>query len=188
MVVTDYIPFNKFSRPGRKLTQVRGVVLHYTASPGASDISIRTYFERLKDQRDDTETTGRYASAHFVVDLDGSVIEMIPPNEMAYHCGATSYQPGVDKTLGLYPNMTTIAVELCHPEADGKFTQVTVSAAALLTAWLCFHFGLDPLTQVFRHYDVTGKICPKWWVDEPKEFDQFKDRVVLGMALGGAGV
>ena len=25
-----------------------------------------------------------------------------------------------------------------------------------------------------RHYDVTGKICPKWFVDNPSEWEKFK--------------
>ena len=25
-----------------------------------------------------------------------------------------------------------------------------------------------------RHYDVTGKTCPKWFVDNPEEWEKFK--------------
>ena len=33
-----------------------------------------------------------------------------------------------------------------------------------LCAWLCLKFDLDE-NDVIRHYDVTGKICPKYFVE-----------------------
>jgi N-acetylmuramoyl-L-alanine amidase CwlA len=110
MIITDYIRFNGFSRPGRKLSGVRGIVLHYTGDPGASDVSIRGYFDRLGAQDPNDRVPDRYASAHTVIDLDGSVIEMIPMNEMAYHCGAEKYMPGIAEKLGVLPNTTTLGI------------------------------------------------------------------------------
>lgn len=188
MLITDYIRFNGFSRPGRKLTSVRGIVLHYTGDPGASDVSIRGYFDRLAAQDPNDKVPDRYASAHLVVDLDGSIIEMIPTNEMAYHCGAEKYIPGIESKLGILPNMTTLGIELCHPDETGRFLPDTLNSAILVTAWLCFRFNLNPRTQLFRHYDVTGKLCPKYWVEQPAEFDAFQKRVELSMNLGGVSV
>lgn len=42
-----------------------------------------------------------------------------------------------------------------------------------LTAWLCFKFDLTE-EDVIRHYDITGKICPKYFVDHEEKWDQFK--------------
>ena len=42
-----------------------------------------------------------------------------------------------------------------------------------LTAWLCRTFELDPKTEVIRHYDVTGKICPRYYVEHPEAWEQF---------------
>jgi N-acetylmuramoyl-L-alanine amidase CwlA len=33
--------------------------------------------------------------------------------------------------------------------------------------------GLSP-NDLWRHYDVTGKICPKYYVDRPDEWDAFR--------------
>ena len=30
-----------------------------------------------------------------------------------------------------------------------------------------------PIENVIRHYDVTGKSCPKYYVDHPDEWEQF---------------
>ena len=42
-----------------------------------------------------------------------------------------------------------------------------------LAAWLCARFGLTS-EQVIRHYDVTGKECPKYYVDHPDAWEQMK--------------
>lgn len=42
-----------------------------------------------------------------------------------------------------------------------------------LTAWLCDYcdIGRD---RVIRHYDVTEKLCPLYFVDHPEAWEQFK--------------
>ena len=42
-----------------------------------------------------------------------------------------------------------------------------------LTGWLCYRFNLTS-EDVILHYDVTGKICPKYYVDHPDAWEQFK--------------
>ena len=41
-----------------------------------------------------------------------------------------------------------------------------------LCAYLCVEFDLKP-DDIIRHYDVTGKICPKYFVDHPEEWETF---------------
>ena len=42
-------------------------------------------------------------------------------------------------------------------------------------------FRLDPSQDIIRHYDVTGKICPKYYVDNPEAWDGFRADVALEM-------
>jgi len=42
-----------------------------------------------------------------------------------------------------------------------------------LTAWLCQKFGLTE-EDVIRHYDITEKICPKYFVENEDAWDEFK--------------
>ena len=46
-----------------------------------------------------------------------------------------------------------------------------------LTAWLCGEFGLDPQRDVIRHYEVTGKECPLYYVRNPDAWQIFKEQV-----------
>ena len=143
---------NEYSRPQIKLQEIKGVVIHYLANPGSSAQDNRNYFENLKD----THTTK--ASSHFIIGLDGEIIQCIPTSEIAY----TSNERNSD----------TVSIENCHPDETGEFTTATYNSLVELTGWLCWRSGLNS-SDVIRHHDVTGKICPKYFVDNEDAWQQF---------------
>ena len=57
-------------------------------------------------------------------------------------------------------NTDTDSIECCHPNESGKFTDATYDSLVQLTAFLCSKFNLTE-NYVIRHYDITGKDCPK---------------------------
>lgn len=144
---------NSYSRPGAESGQIKGIVMHYTANPEATAQQNRDYFEGLKDSH---ETR---ASSHFIVGLDGEIIQCVPTWEVAY---ASNNR-----------NSDTVSIECCHPDASGKFNEATYRSMVQLTSWLCQKFGLTQ-EDVIRHYDITEKICPKYFVDNPEAWEQFK--------------
>ena len=154
-VERDYLLVNPFSRPGTPLEEVNAVVLHYVGNPGTTAKANRDYFNTLALGRD-----GTYASSHFVVGLEGEVIQCIPLTEVAY---ASNHR-----------NSDTVAIEVCHPDDTGEFSPETYARAVELTAWLCREFRLDPAEDVIRHYDVTGKECPRYYVANPAAWEQLK--------------
>lgn len=169
-----------FSRPGKPLAFVKAIVVHYLGNPGQSAMGARNYWEGLKTQDAADANPDISASAHFVVDLDGEVLRTIPESEKAYHCGAAKYTPEAQAYFGHYckdpaysPNRCTIGVELCHPKADGRPTDETRASAVALVAELCKRYNLNPMLDVWRHHDVTGKDCPRYYVTEPAEWAAF---------------
>lgn len=48
---------------------------------------------------------------------------------------------------------------------------------AELAADICKRRGFDPGKDVIRHYDVTGKKCPLWYVEHPEAWLTFRERV-----------
>lgn len=152
----ELLTVNPYSRPGTALEKVNGIVIHYTANPGATSIANRNYFENLKD----THTTK--ASSHFVVGLEGEIVQCIPTAEIAYASN--------DR------NSDTISIECCYKNEDGSFEQATYDSVIKLTAWLCAKFGLTS-EDVIRHYDVTGKLCPLYYVEHEDAWVQFKKDV-----------
>lgn len=69
-----------------------------------------------------------------------------------------------------------MSIECCHPDETGKFNEATYDSAVKLSAWLCVRFGLTS-ENVIRHYDVTGKNCPKYYVENPDAWIQMKSDI-----------
>lgn len=149
----DLLTVNPYSRPGTALEQVNGIVIHYTANPGTTAKQNRDYFEGFSLSG---ETS---ASSHFVIGIDGEIVQCIPCNEIAYASN--------DR------NADTIAIECCIPDETGRFTDATYDTLLHLTAWLIGRYDLT-IDDVIRHYDVTGKDCPKYYVENPSAWEQMK--------------
>ena len=147
---------NEYSRPQIPLEKVNGIVVHYVANPCSTALENRNYFEGLKDQTGSKTTS---VSSHFVIGLEGEVVQCVPLNEVAY---ASNNRNG-----------DTISIECCHPDDSGEFTSATYESLVRLTRWLMEEYGLDT-SQVIRHYDVTGKLCPKAFVEHPEAWEQFQ--------------
>lgn len=147
---------NPYSRPQTALEEVKGIVVHYTANPGTTAIQNRGYFEGLKDSHDTK------ASSHFVIGLEGEIVQCIPSTEIAYASN--------DR------NSDTLSIECCHMDETGQFTQETYDSLVELTAWLCGKFNI-PVESVIRHYDVTGKECPIYYVKNEDAWERFKEDV-----------
>lgn len=156
-VTVDYLPANEYSRPGTPLEEISGVVIHYVGNPGTSAAANRSFFANL------ALTHETYASAHFLVGLDGEILQCVPLTEIAY-CSNTA-------------NDYTVSIEVCHPDDTGKFGDETMESLEQLVAWLCGTFSLDPAEDVIRHYDVTGKICPKYYVENEDAWLAFRQDV-----------
>ena len=155
-VKQDLIEINPYSRPGTPMNQIHGIVIHYVANPGTTAKQNRDYFASLKDQTGDKKIS---ASSHFIIGLEGEVLQGIPIYEMAY---ATSKEKNVD----------TVSIECCHPDETGKFNDKTYDSLVKLTAWLCKELGLTE-KDVIRHYDATGKDCPRYFVAHEDAWEQF---------------
>lgn len=148
----EFIPVNEFTRPGIKRNHTRNLVWHYTANPGASAANHYRYFANLRD---------RYASAHIFIDKNEAIC-IIPLDELAYHAGPA--------------NPYSIGIELCI-EQDGSFHPDTIAQAVAIGKELNRMYGLTVSDQM-RHFDITGKICPKPWVDDVGAWTRFRDQLV----------
>jgi len=154
-VARDLLDINEWSRPGEALKKVNGVVLHYVGNPGTTAQANRNYFNSLADGE-----LGTYASSHFIVGLEGEVLQCVPLDEIAYASNGR--------------NADTVSIEVCHPDGAGEYSPVTRARVVELTAWLCRAFRLNAEEDVIRHYDVTGKRCPLYYVDHPEAWEALR--------------
>ena len=152
----ELLTVNEYSRPGLSTNEITGIVIHYTANPGSTAMENRDYFEGLKDSHI------TQASSNFVVGLDGEIVQCVPTWEVAYASNTR--------------NFDTVSIECCHPGKDGKFNNTTYQALIELVSYLCLKYDLTK-EQVIRHYDVTGKLCPLYFVKHEDEWNQLKDKI-----------
>lgn len=152
-IIVDLLTINPYSRPGILREKTNGIVIHYVGNPNSSAKQNRDYFEGLKN------TQETKASAHFIVGLDGEIVQCIPSKEVAYASNSR--------------NWDTIAIEVCHPDETGKFNEKTYKSLVKLTAWMANKYQISN-KNIIRHYDVTGKLCPKYYVEYEDAWKQLK--------------
>ena len=181
----NLLSINEFSRPGKKLSEVLGIVMHWTANPNVSAENNRLYFDSRKNGK-----LG-YGSAHYIIGLSGEVIRCIPDQEVAYHVGSSQIDPASGKIytdlarerFGAYastnnsPNNCTIGIELCPIDWEGNFNPATIEAAIDLCATLCRAFRLKARDVVTHHEVVGWKDCPRLWTNHPEYLENFRAEV-----------
>lgn len=140
------------ARDGRKLRDIKNIVIHYVGNPMTTAQNNRDYFNKP-----DTEVC-----SHFVVGLEGEIIQCVPIYERSV---ASNHR-----------NKDTISIEVCHTDETGKFNEKTYQAVIKLVTYLCNHLSLDE-TDVIRHYDITGKNCPKYYVENEDKWEALKENL-----------
>lgn len=148
----DFLDMNQCSRSGKKRTKVNNIVIHYVANKGSTAKNNRDFFNNL-------EANDRCVSAHYVVGLEGEIIQCIPLDEIA--------------NANAPRNEDTVSIEVCHPDTTGEFSDITKESLYRLTAWLCGELGLTE-EDIIRHFDITGKNCPKFYVEDEDAWKSLK--------------
>lgn len=157
----------------RSISTIKYIVWHFTGNDGDTDEANGKYFKKMLPQN-------KKASAHFFVD-DDSVTISVPETYTAYAVGGSRYS-NYKKTGGasLYKiatNANTINIEMCDTLKNGKYdvSERTLKNAIELTRSLMKKYNI-PISRVIRHFDVTGKSCPVYYVDNSK-WEQVKNQI-----------
>lgn len=158
-IVDKIIPKGKYNRPGTASTPKK-ICVHYNGKPGASATDLALFFAANPN----AETSSQY-----VVGMEGEIIRCLPDNEQAY--AATGN------------NKNVIHIEVCHPDSTGKFTEKSIAALSELVPYLMEKYGIDS-NNVVRHYDLTGKHCPMYYVDKTR-WAELKQRITAEKSAAG---
>lgn len=150
-VIENFVRKHEDSRPGTAMETVAGIVLHATNAPGKSAEAIRSEFDLL-----DKGESGSAAN-HFIIGIDGTVIQCIPLSEISLAAGNQG--------------TAMISIECCHIDDSGKFSKATYESLIRLVEWLMDSYDLEPET-VKRHHDVAGDACPAYYVDNGEAWNE----------------
>jgi N-acetylmuramoyl-L-alanine amidase CwlA len=193
-IIKQLIPLGHPNRKGVKIKPV-GVIVHYTANdaPTASDSANVNYASRAYKNINGAvyEANGkdkfRYGSAHWYIDQDSATLA-IPTDENCWGCGDKQFPKnngynGQTKiardVFGYRQNYLTINYEICNNDIIRNSTadwDKACNNAIEIIAQDMIKYNI-PITMVYRHHDISGKICPKPFVDNPKAWDEFKKKL-----------
>ena len=149
-VTQALLPVNPYSRPGAALTAVNGFVVHNTGNPGTTAEQNRDYFASL------AETGATSASSQFIIGIDGEILQCVPLDEVAYASNSR--------------NDDTLSIEVCHTDETGEFSDAAYQSLVRLLSWLCDTYSLSTDT-IIRHGDIIAKDCPKYYMNNPDEWE-----------------
>jgi N-acetylmuramoyl-L-alanine amidase len=141
---------------------IKYIVIHYTANNGDTAKGNCNYFA----------SAGRNASAHYFVDENG-IYQSVADSDTAWSVGASRYVHDDCR------NNNSISVEMCsRKDSSGKyyFKVETVTNAVKLVKALMEKYNV-PISNVLRHYDVTGKKCPEPFVRDATQWTAFKKKL-----------
>lgn len=158
-ITKKYLTKNKYSRPGTKRSKTTKIAWHYTGGAKVPAINTWKYFESLKNG---VKVNGKYiyASSQYIIGLNGEIYQLMPNTEIAY----TTNQA----------NSYSIGIECSHINNNGEYTEEEYRSMVWLGVELAKEYKLNPKTDFIRHYDVTEKWCPMWFVKHPTAWTQFK--------------
>ena len=151
----------------RDTKDIKWLAIHYTANDGDSARGNGNYFKNNKPK----------ASANYFVD-DDVTVNSVPDEYIAYAVGGKKYNNNGGKYYGVCTNANSISIELCDTKRNGKsdLSDKTRKNAIELARYLCKKYKIDK-NHVIRHYDVNGKCCPKYFVEDEKAWKKFKDDI-----------
>lgn len=157
---------NKANYGGMR-NKIEWIVIHYTANDGDSDENNGKYFKNNVVK----------ASAHYFVD-DDSITQSVPDHYVAWSVGGKKYNNNGGKYYGKCTNTNSISIELCDNVRNGVIypSDKTIQNALELVKELMKKYKINA-DHVIRHYDVTGKPCPAYWVDDKKWKSEFHNKL-----------
>jgi N-acetylmuramoyl-L-alanine amidase len=150
----------------KKKYNKKWLVIHFTANDGDNATNNGKYFKNNVVK----------ASAHYFVD-DDIVVQSVEEDYVAYSVGGKKLNSG-GIYHGIVTNYNSISIEMCDTVKDGKYnvSAKTRAKAIELAKDIVKRHNIDK-SHVVRHYDITGKMCPKYYVDDVNEWKAFVDDI-----------
>ena len=143
--------------PARNARAIKYIVIHYTGNDGDTAMNNAKYYASNVVK----------TSAHYFVD-EKEIVQSVDDLRIAWAVGGNKYpscaQTGGGTMYGKCKNANSISIELCDAVKNGVYapSAKTVAQALELTKALMKKYNI-PASNVIRHFDVTGKLCPAYW-------------------------
>lgn len=157
---TDYININEMNRTGESLKEVKGIILHSIGNLNSTLSICKNEIDNLSKQ------DNIYYSLHYIIDKNGDILNCIPETEISLSCR------NIDE------NYYNISIGCIPCDNKGKFSDDTINSLVSLLSSLINKYNLSK-DCIFRHYDITGKRCPSYYVDNCIKFEEIKEKIKI---------
>lgn len=142
-IIKRPLPPLNHNNPNRPITPDT-IVIHYMGDPDTSAETLAKCFYN---------NNANDVSSNYIVDPQ-CIIEILPPTQMSYCVSGH--------------NDHTINIECAHT-VTGQFDLRTIIHLRQIVRKLMRDFNIPP-SRVVRHYDLTKKPCPIYYVEYPREW------------------
>lgn len=157
---TDYLNINEMTRTGEKIKKVENIILHSIGN-------VNTTLKMCKKEIDNLSNEGNvYFSLHYIIDKEGNTLNCIPEEEISLSCRKIDI------------NYYAISIGCIPCDESGRFSKKTIDSLVTLTSSLCKKYNLEK-KNILRHYDITLKRCPMYYVDNCVMFEEIKRKIKL---------
>lgn len=148
IIKQEFIVKGCVARPGIPLNNPTSITIHWIGPyPKQQPADVIKWWTR------DGIEPSQAASAHYII-KDELCVQAIPDAEVAWHCGCKG-------------NYSSIGIEVIPMNVEGQFSADSIATLKALLQHL-------PKVELKRHYDWTGKDCPKYYIDQ-HEWEELKE-------------
>jgi len=125
---------------GLRTRPVTSLILHYTGMPTAAS-ALELLCSPIAQ-----------VSAHYLVDEDGGVLQLVPEARRAWHAGASYWAGETDL------NTSSVGIEIAHPGHSNPrpFGSAQIAAVVELSRDICARHAIPP-ARVLAHSDIAPR-------------------------------
>lgn len=155
---TRLLDISETTRPNEKLKGVYKIVLHDAPLRNKSGIKNRNYINDLRFQ------DNIFCSYHYIIGLNGEIINLIPEKEISIHTGNIEF------------DFHSISIALCSYTLE-NFSNKTLVSLKILSKALLKKYNLDTNYDLIRCYDFINRRSPIIFVDNSYFYYDFKENI-----------
>ena len=140
--IADHAKAQVFPSPnhGVRMRPVTSLILHYTGMPTAES-ALELLCSPIAQ-----------VSAHYLVEEDGKILQLVPESRRAWHAGASYWAGETDL------NTSSVGIEIAHPgHLDPRpFPAAQIAAVVELSRDICARHTIPP-ARVLAHSDIAPR-------------------------------
>lgn len=141
--------------------RIKYIVVHYFGDLATAEEVANYYYSYSVD-----------VSAHYCLDGGNVVYQCVEDGDISWHCGDSGIGDYKDKcsnsnSIGVEvrPNKLNADRSAFPDDNDWYFDEAATANLIEFVQYLMDKYNV-PIENVIRHYDVTGKLCPRPWVGD----------------------